>query len=567
MSDNDDLTYSYQKRAVASSAERSLISLERSQKLDLLLHLLANLQQSLIVCGPEGIGKTTLLAAVQQSRKDLWEVVLLTGSANSSFESIVADVLRHLNIARATDFDISALRAACARQKVVLLIDDAGNLVPGLMTMLMELAYSLPGLRIAFALNHDQYHIKSGTDKLVEECHFIELPPLTKKQCGDFLQNLSAQPGAVVSYNAITDSLIEDLYRDTHGIPGKILAELPKLAHYQTRKASRIGLWLAIAAVLAASGYAVTFLLPPEITSVADAVIAPVSSINTVKTDIEIPATPAPVQQVPDAPTAVVVKEPDSAPTPATSPVVASAAVTPEIKPDPKPAVALVPPKPEPAPEPAITPTVATTSAPQPTLKPVPPPVVASSPNAAEIKPEPQPAPLPTVTPVQPKPEPTPQPAITTSVATTPAPIEAVTQSKPETTPPEPPLTATPAAEVSATAAESSSAKPPERKPAKPADQGSDQDWIMAQPPGNYTLQVMVLSNKLAALRFQKKYADYRDGLKFYAINKGEQEKYVVIYGSFQTAAQAMQLKAALPGEFKQALEKRFKAVQNESRR
>jgi len=181
MLDNDDLTYSYQKRSVGNNAERALITLERSQKLDLLLHLLANLQQSLIVCGPEGIGKTTLLETVRQNRKDMWEVVLLPASPDSSFESLINDLLRGLNIAKASAFDLSALRDKCARQKVVLLIDDAGNLVPGLMTMLIEFADSLLGLRLVLAMNHDQFHIKSGTDKLVEECHFIELPPLSKK--------------------------------------------------------------------------------------------------------------------------------------------------------------------------------------------------------------------------------------------------------------------------------------------------------------------------------------------------------------------------------------------------
>lgn len=262
MLDNDDLTYSYQRRSVNNSPERALITLERSQKLDLLVHLLANLQQSLIVCGPDGIGKTTLLETVRQNRKDLWDIVLLGATPNSSFESLVIELLRGLNLKTASAFDINALRDACARHKVVLLIDDAGELGPGLLTMLIELADSISGLRLVFAMNHDQFHIKSGTDKVVEECHFIELPPLNRKQCGEYLQNLSAQPGAVLSFNAVTDSLIEQVYRDTHGIPGKILAELPKLAHYQGRKTARTGLWLGIAAIAAGAGYVAFGLLP-----------------------------------------------------------------------------------------------------------------------------------------------------------------------------------------------------------------------------------------------------------------------------------------------------------------
>ena len=512
MLDNDDLTYSYQKRSVVNSTERALITLERSQKLDLLLHLLANLQQSLIVCGPEGIGKTTLLEAVRQNRKDMWEVVLLPASSNSSFESLINDVLRGLNLAKASAFDLSALRDKCAKQKVVLLIDDAGNLVPGLITMLIEFAESLPGLRLVLAMNHDQFHIKSGTDKRVEECHFIELPPLSKKQCGEYLQNLSAQPGAVVSFNAISDSLIEDLYRASNGIPGKILAQLPKLANYQSQKRSKAGLWLAIAGVLTGAGYAMQSLLPLDRIIEQPTINAPLASQseNTTKLVIEslpVPATPAlvepsvPANEIPIAPIPVAALPEPKATEPEPAPTIDAVAVAP-VQEKPKPA--------NPVPN---------NTDKQP----------ASQPVASETISAPS-----TASPLEPKPEPQQEKPATPAIE--PPPVQAAT-------------------------------KPVEHKPAKPAFEGSDQDWIMAQPAGNFTLQVMVLSSKDAALRFQKKYADYRDGLKFYPIKQGEQEKYVVIYGSFQTAAEAIQLKAVMPGEFKQAMEKRFRAVQKESRR
>lgn len=498
MLDNDNLTYSYQRRSVGNHAERALITLERSQKLDLLLHLLANLQQSLVVCGPEGIGKTTLLETVRQIRKDMWKIALLPASSSSSFESLINDLLRSLDITRASAFDLSALREACARQKVVVLIDDAGNLVPGLITMLMEFADSLPGLRLVFAMSHDQFHIKSGTDKLVEECHFIELPPLSKKQCGDYLQNLSAQPGAVVSFNAVSDSLIEDLYRHTHGIPGKILAELPKLANYQTRKSTRLGLWLAIVAVLAGAGSVVKSLLPPDINNAPPAPVA--SQTDSVSRSAAENPTPEPAPQAVSEAAAIPAQVSQTPTETAPTPVEIAVPVTAEAKPQPETASGA----------PAAT-------------QPVPNETI-SSPPAVET------APLA-------------EPAVAKS-------DNAVVNPAAAATPPSP-----------------TAAKPAERKPSKTVEQGSDQDWIMAQPPGNFTLQVMVLSNKAAAMRFQKKYADYRDALKFYAINNGGQEKYVVIYGSFQTAAEAIQLKAVMPGEFKQALEKRFRAVQKESRR
>jgi DamX protein len=107
---------------------------------------------------------------------------------------------------------------------------------------------------------------------------------------------------------------------------------------------------------------------------------------------------------------------------------------------------------------------------------------------------------------------------------------------------------------------------PTASKVEKPAVE-SNQAWIMAQPADNFTLQVMVLSNKDAANRFLKKYADYNDNLKYYTIGRDNLEKYVLIYGSFKTANEALHSKAMLPDEFKQAIEKGFRTVQKESRR
>ncbi|MCK5897303.1 MAG: SPOR domain-containing protein, partial [Cocleimonas sp.] len=54
------------------------------------------------------------------------------------------------------------------------------------------------------------------------DCHFIEIPALTEQQCGEFLKNLSSKPGALVSTENLNSEMIGKLYRETHGIPGKI---------------------------------------------------------------------------------------------------------------------------------------------------------------------------------------------------------------------------------------------------------------------------------------------------------------------------------------------------------
>ena len=51
--------------------------------------------------------------------------------------------------------------------------------------------------------------------------------PLTEQQCGEFLEYLSTLAKYRVRFNAINESMVTELYRETHGIPGSILAHLP----------------------------------------------------------------------------------------------------------------------------------------------------------------------------------------------------------------------------------------------------------------------------------------------------------------------------------------------------
>lgn len=248
MQDKDPFAFQFRNGEVSSvrSGEASLISLERSQKLDLLIHLISNLRQSLAICGPHGIGKTTLLDELMTRKKDVWKIVAIQATGNLSFEGIQQQILQFLikHYPEHQNQELSSVLSSLDKQsqKVVVLIDDAGQLVPGLISNVLQYAVASDCLRIVFSLTQDELHLKNSSDKSISDCHFIEIPPLTEKQCGVFLQNLSAKPDSIVSFNAISEPVVEKLYRQTHGIPGKILAELPMLSDY--KKAGSYG-WLA----------------------------------------------------------------------------------------------------------------------------------------------------------------------------------------------------------------------------------------------------------------------------------------------------------------------------------
>lgn len=259
----DDDIFTYQGKQPLSGQTNtvipSLISKERMQKLELLIHLTSNLTQPLILAGPEGIGKTTLLKVFQQRKIESWRYCLVSGSADLSFEAIQGQLAQIIKQDK-TDTPASSLAMAFEQyenqhKQIVLIIDNAGELVPGLITTIIRYAAANPVLRVIFALTHDELQVKQGSDRAVDDCHIVEVPHLSEKQCSEFLQHLATKPAANGSVkasapvgNAISESMIESIYQKTNGIPGRIVAEFARL--FSAKKGGKLK-WIVILAASA----------------------------------------------------------------------------------------------------------------------------------------------------------------------------------------------------------------------------------------------------------------------------------------------------------------------------
>ncbi|MGZ4997427.1 MAG: SPOR domain-containing protein [Methylobacter sp.] len=208
--------------------------------------------QALVVCGPEGIGKTTLLKILQERKTESWRYCLIQGNAAVSFEAVQEQLFRAQSIHSSST---AAGRSAGQYKQVVLIIDNAGALVPGLIAAIIQYAAASPALRVVFALTHDELQVKRVSDRAIDDCHVVEIPALSEKQCGDFLQHLSTKPYANLSFNAISDNMVAHIYRETHGIPGRIIAEISGLS--SGAKQGRKLKWLLVLVVATAIAIAV----------------------------------------------------------------------------------------------------------------------------------------------------------------------------------------------------------------------------------------------------------------------------------------------------------------------
>ncbi len=490
MVESDTFTYSIKKTAQfnAKSSEQFLITPERSQKLDLLIHLLANLSETLVICGPQGIGKTTLINSLNVRKMEAWTCCLIEGNADLSFEAINNQVNQALRLDKRVSQAQVFSQYQKHNKKIVLLIDDAGQLVPGLITTLIQYAWSNPVLRVVLVMTQDELHVKSSSDEVIDECYFIEIPPLTERQCGDFLLQLSAKSWARLPLKAVNESLIHTVYRQTHGIPGKIIKEIGNL----TKPRKMIGsLWLLLFAVagLVAIAFGVQwYSFRQPILEKPSANVQQV--VSKAKEKSALPA----LAVVPTPP----VEQPVHA-----SDLLINQYIPKVPMPDP---VAATPP---------------------------PPPVI--------VTPEPQ---RPVAAPVK------------TTVATKPA-IESKAKVKPIK-----PVLAAVSPQVIEPVQTIPSLPAPIPAPAIPASISETENptttWLNTQPVGNYTLQVMLLSNEPAIKGIINKYPELAPDLRYVKTITRGKEKFLLLYGSFGDSQAAKSAKSTLPREFSRSLVKKL---------
>lgn len=208
-----------------------LLGIERKQKLDLLTHLVTNLQCALVLQGDLGAGKSSLLAAAAEKGIYNSDTLLLNAELSLSFESIQYELLQFLNDKYRLDSrSISDVLVAYEKQgkNLVLMIDDAGFLLTGLINALINYAKEYSALKLIFSLTSAEVVTKSQTDGLKDSCHFIDLLSLNYHQSSVLVHQLIAAGNTRYTEPDISAAFLQRLYKESSGNLGAINEFLKK---------------------------------------------------------------------------------------------------------------------------------------------------------------------------------------------------------------------------------------------------------------------------------------------------------------------------------------------------
>lgn len=530
---------------------------EFGRRLDLLRHLAQSSQLLLLVLGPQGSGKTTLLNELLTRAEHYWRACRVQAVADMDTTALFRQLALCTDLP--TDCGEQALTLLLiehaanlehSSQIPVVMIDDAHLLSSSARAALVRLGR--PGPQ-----NPHPWHVllfgQSGMEADIDEAdrHTVQLGPLSPDQLGAYVHHRLSAAGFD---QAVGPEETRRLYKASHGLPGQLepllgdLMRAPKAAPAPSSppepapptddrpRPDRRRLYVragAAAAVVVVLGTLLAF--QDRINALFQ---GSGESAGSTASDAPMAQAPVTLPAVPLAP--LPLTPPDTADETHTPPSVASAPTDSMAK------------ETTASPDEAPTPPAVTTpsAAPPPEEAPPSAPGATTPPAASEKTPVTVAAPP---APVQAR-EPEPQKTQASPPEAAPAPVAKPAPAPAPTAKPSPVQATTP----SATAAKA--------KPASPSRAGHD--WVLAQDPQHYTLQLLG-SRDEATVRKAVKGGRLEENAHYYRIQYRGGDWYVLIYGSFADrtqAARAAQKLPAQPGAGKPWI-RRVHAVQEEVRR
>lgn len=191
-------------------------TVERQQRLDLILHLIPNSKQPILLRGPEQSGKSFFLKAFVQQNATEYAIFPL----NLSLAENEADIYGELK--QIFDADDKADKNPQSRLKawsnisktVLLLVEDVHALNKTLLSSLFDINNEYSCVRLILSSSENL------GEAVEQQCQLIDLEPFSQKQTSDYARSKIEVKGVPFEGLAGVDDVV--LFIETGGLPGRI---------------------------------------------------------------------------------------------------------------------------------------------------------------------------------------------------------------------------------------------------------------------------------------------------------------------------------------------------------
>lgn len=216
------------------------LQLRASQQavLDQLHNHVAFTEALILVCGPKGAGKSSVLEVFLEQASDYANLAFIPNPTNTSLESLRSKILRQLVTLDAYAADDTLLEALQrnikpGRQHLIIAIDEAVAIPAALLNELQELTASRhlfnPEHQISVILaGDDNWAARVSKGMKIRAAHndkeppvLVDVQPLSPRECLWFARKLASTRQVTLS-----DEQINNLLKDTLGYPGNIQQKL-----------------------------------------------------------------------------------------------------------------------------------------------------------------------------------------------------------------------------------------------------------------------------------------------------------------------------------------------------
>ncbi len=206
---------------------------EYTRLTQLIRHLAENTADVVLLVGDKGAGKTTFLYRIASGAPPHWEICRVDANPMMRPDQLFAGLARGMSAPMDTEDSAAVLVAAFAAKRLqghlpVVVVDDAGQLPMGTLMALVRLHESTGDSKPPFALilmaepaieqtlATQQFHAM-GTARFKR----LDLPKLDYTQTGDYIRHFLAMEGVKQDLN-LSNAQLERIHKDSAGLPGRV---------------------------------------------------------------------------------------------------------------------------------------------------------------------------------------------------------------------------------------------------------------------------------------------------------------------------------------------------------